>query len=110
MPSLLIILNLTILIALIACGSGEQKSENTAKPQPALTSSQSTGSEPVDGDWLIYHLSAEPAILNPITATEAYESTVNSGKSYTHLPFTLTERGSIADLMSSCKKNMGLDH
>lgn len=88
MPRLLIILNLTILIALIACGSGEQKSENTAKPQPALTSSQSTGSEPVDGDWLIYHLSAEPAILNPITATDAYESTVNSGKIYE----TLIER------------------
>lgn len=35
------------------------------------------GESPVDGDWLIYHLSAEPATLNLITATDAYASTVN---------------------------------
>ncbi|MFP5213494.1 MAG: ABC transporter substrate-binding protein, partial [Acidobacteriota bacterium] len=29
-------------------------------------------------DWLIYHLPGEPATLNQITATDAYESTVNS--------------------------------
>ncbi len=28
--------------------------------------------EPVDGDWLIVHLGAEPGTLNPITATDAY--------------------------------------
>ncbi len=32
---------------------------------------------PVDGDWLIQRLSAEPATLNPVTATDVYESTVN---------------------------------
>ena len=34
--------------------------------------------EPVDGDWLVYHLSAEPGTLNPITATDAFESRINS--------------------------------
>lgn len=33
---------------------------------------------PPDGDWLIRHLSAEPGTLNPITATDAYASTINS--------------------------------
>jgi peptide/nickel transport system substrate-binding protein len=34
-------------------------------------------SMPVDGDWLIAHLSAEPGTLNPITATDAYASNIN---------------------------------
>ncbi len=33
--------------------------------------------EPVDGDWLIVHLGAEPGTLNPITATDAYAGRVN---------------------------------
>lgn len=33
--------------------------------------------EPVDGDWLIVHLGAEPGTLNPITATDAYSGRVN---------------------------------
>jgi peptide/nickel transport system substrate-binding protein len=32
---------------------------------------------PVSGDWLINHLSAEPATLNPITSTDAYSSNIN---------------------------------
>jgi peptide/nickel transport system substrate-binding protein len=32
---------------------------------------------PADGDWLINHLSAEPATLNPITATDAYASNID---------------------------------
>jgi peptide/nickel transport system substrate-binding protein len=44
--------------------------------------SKYSDTEPVEGDWLIYHLSAEPATLNPITATDAYESTVNSENVY----------------------------
>lgn len=35
------------------------------------------GANPVDGDWLIRHIGAEPATLNPLTATDVYESTVN---------------------------------
>ncbi len=37
----------------------------------------SGASDPVDGDWLIYHLSAEPATLNPVTSTDAYASNIN---------------------------------
>ncbi len=37
----------------------------------------SSAVEPVDGDWLIIHLSAEPSTLNPITATDAYASRIN---------------------------------
>ena len=35
-----------------------------------------TGS-PVDGDWIVRRLPAEPATLNPVTATDVYESNVN---------------------------------
>lgn len=33
--------------------------------------------KPAVGDWLLYKLSAEPATLNPITATDVYESIIN---------------------------------
>lgn len=33
--------------------------------------------KPVVGDWLVQRLSAEPATLNPITATDVYEGAVN---------------------------------
>jgi peptide/nickel transport system substrate-binding protein len=32
---------------------------------------------PTEGDWLIRHLGAEPATLNPITSTDAYASLIN---------------------------------
>jgi len=32
---------------------------------------------PVYGDWLVYHLSAEPATLNPITSSDAYASRID---------------------------------
>jgi peptide/nickel transport system substrate-binding protein len=83
------ILNVTLLSILIACGSGEDNSKSTTGAQePKADTQASSDSEPADGDWLIYHLSAEPATLNPITATDAYEGTVNSGKIYE----TLIER------------------
>lgn len=86
---LITILNLTIVTTLIACGSGNENSERTNKTQEQNPASDTiTSTEPVDGDWLIYHLSAEPATLNPITATDAYEGTVNNGKIYE----TLIER------------------
>jgi peptide/nickel transport system substrate-binding protein len=53
----------------------------------SATSSEKA-SEPVEGDWLIYHLGAEPATLNPITATDAYEGIVNNPNVYE----TLLER------------------
>jgi peptide/nickel transport system substrate-binding protein len=39
---------------------------------------QAAGPEtPVDGDWLVRRIGAEPATLNPVTATDVYESTIN---------------------------------
>lgn len=35
-------------------------------------------SKPVKGDWIIVNLGEEPKTLNPITATDAYESRINS--------------------------------
>lgn len=32
---------------------------------------------PEDGDWLVRRIGAEPATLNPVTATDVYESTIN---------------------------------
>ena len=91
LPRLLLItfLNITILFALIACKSGNDNpggSREKSKVQPA--GETALDSEPVEGDWLIYHLSAEPATLNPITATDAYEGIINNGKIYE----TLIER------------------
>ncbi|MCJ7499592.1 hypothetical protein MUP29_05005 [bacterium] len=39
---------------------------------------QAAGPEtPVGGDWLVRHIGAEPATLNPVTATDVYESTID---------------------------------
>lgn len=49
-----------------------------------LPFTQALGADPpeltkaVDGDWLVRRLSAEPATLNPVTATDVYEGTVNN--------------------------------
>lgn len=83
---LISILNITILFTLAACKSENDSAETSQETtQSAETASDS---DPVDGDWLMYHLNAEPATLNPITATDAYEGTVNNGKIYE----TLIER------------------
>ena len=74
MPRLLLItfLNITILFALIACKSDNDNPGTTrGKSEGQLAGETALDSEPVEGDWLIYHLSAEPATLNPITATDA---------------------------------------
>ncbi len=96
---LITIVNITILFALIACksdndnlGGSREKSEVQPATETALSETASSetasSSEPVEGDWLIYHIQAEPATLNPITATDAYEGTINNGKIYE----TLIER------------------
>jgi peptide/nickel transport system substrate-binding protein len=91
LPRLLLItfLNITILFALIACKSdNDNPGESRGKSEGQLAEETVLDSEPVEGDWLIYHLSAEPATLNPITATDAYEGIINNGKIYE----TLIER------------------
>jgi peptide/nickel transport system substrate-binding protein len=82
-----LILSVVFVSTLISCKSGDGDS---TKAPDSKTAEQTTkaASEPVNGDWLIYHLSAEPATLNPITASDAYENTVNSGNVYE----TLIER------------------
>ncbi len=86
---LITILNITLLSTLAACKSGNDDSPTAlSESEDKSTTQGASTSEPVDGDWLIYHLSAEPATLNPITATDAYESTINSAKIYE----TLVER------------------
>ncbi len=91
LPRLLLItfLNITILFALIACKSdNDNLGGSRGKSEGQLAGETALDSEPVEGDWLIYHLSAEPATLNPITATDAYEGIINNGKIYE----TLIER------------------
>jgi len=71
-------LGIAIISGLLSCKSGEKKNENA----PAETTSNQAAAAPAEGDWLIYHLSAEPATLNPITATDAYEGIVTGGNVY----------------------------
>ena len=74
---LILLFPLLFSLTLFSCKPADEKSG-----PPANDYSASSDSEPVEGDWLIYHLSAEPATLNPITATDAYENTINSGNIY----------------------------
>ncbi|MEW6143848.1 MAG: peptide-binding protein [Thermodesulfobacteriota bacterium] len=71
-------LGIAIISGLLSCKSGEEKNETA----PAESASDKTATGPVEGDWLIYHLSAEPATLNPITATDAYEGIITGGNVY----------------------------
>jgi len=61
---------ITIILAFVACLALSPATIHAAgNPSPEGA---------VEGDWLVRRLSAEPATLNPITATDVYESTVNS--------------------------------
>ena len=73
--SLLILLVFTTV--LISCKPGGSETKSSSDEH-----SKYSDTEPAEGDWLIYHIGAEPATLNPITATDAYESIVNSGNIY----------------------------
>ncbi|HLE26330.1 MAG TPA: peptide-binding protein [Thermodesulfobacteriota bacterium] len=73
--SLLIILVFTTV--LISCEPGGSETKSSSEEY-----SKYSDTEPVEGDWLIYHIGAEPATLNPITATDAYQSIVNAGNIY----------------------------
>jgi peptide/nickel transport system substrate-binding protein len=78
-----LILSSLIIFSLIfiACNSNNESgdvSRNDSKP----TKSKIDDSKPVDGDWLIYHLGAEPGTLNPIVARDVAENRVNSRNIY----------------------------
>ncbi len=45
---------------------------------PARGAESSEATKADDGGWLVRRLSSEPATLNPVTATDVYESTVNN--------------------------------
>jgi peptide/nickel transport system substrate-binding protein len=71
------ILSLSVfLLTLLSC-----KSHDDVGSSPDEYSKYSDA-EPVDGDWLINNLGAEPGTLNPITATDAYQSTIDDGNVY----------------------------
>lgn len=63
-----------LLICFIAISCGQNEQNETSK----ISNEKVNSSDPVPGDWLIYRLPSEPGTLNPITATDAYESRINS--------------------------------
>ena len=83
-PVLFIVLSMIFASALISCKSGDRGGVEKAASESSERKSESRtpAGEPVEGDWLIYHLSAEPATLNPITATDAYEGRIDTGNIY----------------------------
>ncbi|MEZ4546471.1 MAG: peptide-binding protein [Thermodesulfobacteriota bacterium] len=90
--SLYTALLLLLVLTAASCKSGGDENKTVTKEDSAATSespgADSQGGEPVEGDWLIYHIGAEPGTLNPIVATDAYESVINGGNIYE----TLIER------------------
>lgn len=74
---LVLLFNTIFSIALVSCKPSDEKSNASLNDY-----SKYSDSEPVDGDWLIYNIGAEPATLNPITASDAYENTINAGNVY----------------------------
>ena len=64
---------------LFAAGCGKVPAPDSAPASPSTQGSAVSpgeGEQPADGDWLIAHLAAEPAHLNPITSSEAPAGTV----------------------------------
>ena len=60
-------------VALVGCGPSQAPQQT-----PAAVDMAGVDSGPVDGDWLINRLPAEMEHLNPLTATDAYASTIIS--------------------------------
>jgi len=54
-------------LILISCNSSNESSE-VSSTDSKVKKSEFNDSKPVDGDWLIYHMGAEPGTLNPLTA------------------------------------------
>lgn len=79
---------LLLVLTAASCKSGGDENKTATNEDGAAAPESSTTGEPVEGDWLIYHLGAEPGTLNPIVATDAYEGVINGGNIYE----TLIER------------------
>ena len=67
-----------------ACNSSNESNEVSSTDSKVMKS-EFNDSKPVDGDWLIYHLGAEPGTLNPITARDVYQSIINGDNIYESL-------------------------
>lgn len=74
---IILILPFFIPLFLTSCKNGSEQSESKGQKVQVSVEKQ-----PLEGGWLIYHIGAEPATLNPITATDLYESTINGGNVY----------------------------
>ncbi len=68
----------------ISCNSSNESNE-VSSTDSKVKKSEFNDSKPVDGDWLIYNLGAEPATLNPITARDVYQSIINGDNIYESL-------------------------
>lgn len=77
MSKLWLILLLLFVLPLASCKPAGGESDSSVDQY-----SKYDNTKPVDGDWLIYNLGEEPGTLNPITATDAYQSIVNDGNVY----------------------------
>ncbi len=76
---------LILIICFIAssCNSTDSKKDSESNHKAGSENITSeNGSSAQDGDWLIYHIGAEPGTLNPVTATDVYESIINGGNIY----------------------------
>lgn len=79
---ILAVLSIALLPAFFSCKSQDKGGERAPVEEASESIAGTQAPEPAEGDWLIYHLSAEPATLNPVTATDAYEGVVNGGNIY----------------------------
>ncbi|MGH7851637.1 MAG: hypothetical protein ACREOP_15195, partial [Thermodesulfobacteriota bacterium] len=65
------VLSIALVSALLSCKSQDKDTETASNEKTSNAAPGKPVSGPAEGDWLIYHLGAEPATLNPITATDA---------------------------------------
>ena len=64
-----------------ACNSSNESNE-VSSTDSKVKKSEFNDRKPVDGDWLVYHMGAEPGTLNPVIARDVAENIVNSSKIY----------------------------
>ncbi len=72
-------LRLTVHLVIFCMIGGCSKKSATTNSSSLPPISQAERTTPVVGDWLTRNLEAEPQTLNPVTASDAYESMINEG-------------------------------
>ena len=63
----ILILPFVVPLFLVSCKSGSDRSESTSNKAQVRVETQ-----PSEGDWLVYHIGAEPATLNPMDTTSTF--------------------------------------